>query len=148
MVHNDKQPRSTGSFRLVGGFYYRRIRADSSFIYIKVGNFQFGVSLGYTYTWVLGSKWFINGALTTGVNFGCESFSKIGKEKLEVYPTVFPRISVGYDHDNWSLGFTYLGNTTFPVFSEDIKMGLLSGQFLLSYYKRINDVPFLSRLLD
>lgn len=147
-VHNEKQLRSAGSFLLGGGIYYTRIRSDSSFIYNKFNNFQFGVSLGYTYTWVLGSKWFINGALTTGVNFGCESFSKIGKEKLEVYPTVFPRISVGYDRDNWSLGFTYLGNTTFPVFSKEITMGLLSGQFLLSYYKRINDVPFLSRLLD
>lgn len=147
-VHNEKQLRSAGSFLLGGGVHYTRIRSDSSFVYNKFNNIQFGVSLGYTYTWVIGSKWFINAAFTTGINFGCESFSKIGKQKLEVYPTVFPRMSVGYDRDNWSLGLTYLGNTTFPVFSEDIKMGLISGQFLLSYYRRINDVPFLSKLLD
>lgn len=147
-VHNEKQLRSAGSFLLGGGIYYTNIRSDSSFIYSNFSNFQFGVSLGYTYTWVIGKKWFINGTLTTGINFGNEHFSKIGKQKLEVYPTVFPRMSVGYDHDTWSLGFTYLSNNTYPVFSENIQMGLLSGKFVLSYYRRINDIPFLSKWLD
>lgn len=146
-VHNEKQLRSAGSFLLGGGIYFSRIRSDSSFVYKKFDNFQFGVSAGYTYTWVINKHWFMNGAITAGINFGSESFSKFGKQKLEIYPTVFPRISVGYDHDTWSLGLAYLSNLTFPVFSEDIKMGLLSGQFLLSYYHRIYDVPILSKLI-
>lgn len=146
-VHNEKQLRSAGSFLLGGGIYFSRIRSDSSFVYQKFNNFQFGVSLGYTYTWVINQHWFMNGAITTGINFGFENFSKLGKQKLEVYPTVFPRISVGYDHSSWSLGLSYLSNITFPAFTEDITIGLFSGQFQLSYYRRIKDVPILSRLI-
>jgi len=146
-IHNEKQLRSAGSLLAGGGIYFSRIRSDSSFVYKELDNFQFGASIGYTYTWVINKRWFMNGTITTGINFGCENFSKLGKQKLEVSPTVFPRISIGYDHDSWSLGLTYLSNMTFPVFSDDIQMGLLSGQFLLSYYRRINDVPVLSRLI-
>lgn len=145
-MHNEKQLRSAGSFLLGGGIYYSQIRSDSSFVYNHLNHFQLGVSIGYVHTWVFNKHWFVSGAITSGINVGTEKFGRLKSLQLKVSPTVFPRLSIGYDHDSWSLGFIYLSNITFPVFSEDIKIGLLSGRFQLSYYRRIKDVPFLSRL--
>ena len=145
-MHNEKQLRSAGSFLLGGGIYYSQIRSDSSFVYDHLNHFQLGVSLGYVHTWVFNNYWFLSGAVTSGINVGTEKFGKLKNLQLKVSPTIFPRLSIGYDHDSWSLGLTYLSNMTFPVFSEDIKIGLLSGRFQLSYHRRIYDVPFLSRL--
>lgn len=148
-AHNEKQLRSAGSILLGVGAYFSDIRSDSSFMYNdknSLRNFQLGVSAGYTYTWVINRHWFVNGSVTTGIHFGNNKIGLIG-EKTEVYPTVFPRVSIGYDHDNWSFGFVYLNNMIFPAFSDDRVIGLMSGTFQFSYYMRIHDVPVLSRLL-
>jgi len=150
-VQNEKQLRSAGSLLLGGGIYFTNINSDSSFVYMEkksFDNFQFGVSLGYAYTWVLGKHWYIDASCTTGINFGSEKISRFGKQRLEVYPTVFPRLSAGYSHEKWGLSFTYVNNVTFPSFTKDHNIGLLAGKFQLAYIHRIEDFPFLSKLFD
>ncbi|WP_280748308.1 DUF4421 family protein [Parabacteroides sp. PF5-9] len=150
-VQNEKQLRSAGSLLLGGGIYVTQITSDSSFVYMdrrSFDNFQFGLSAGYAYTWVLGKRWFINGSCTVGINFGSEKVSSFGKQKLEVYPTVFPRMSIGYNHEKWAMSFVYISNITFPSYTEDHSITLLAGKFQLSYIHRIEDLPFLSKLLD
>jgi len=147
---SEKQLRSAGSFLVGAGIYLTHIKADSSFVHkekTSLDNFQFGVSAGYTYTWVLGRRWFINGSVTTGINFGSEKISTFGKQRLEVYPTVFPRLAVGYNRENWALRFSYVNNITFPFSSDEETLGVFSGSFQLTYIHRVQDIPFLTRLV-
>ncbi|NDV79526.1 DUF4421 family protein [Dysgonomonas sp. 511] len=142
---NEKQIKSAGSFLLGGGVYKTRIRSDSSFVYEdknRIDNFQFGVSAGYAYTWVLGRYWDISASATAGINFGSEKFSTIGK-KLKVYPTVFPRISAGYNRKSWSLGLSYVGNLIFSSMNDNSSIGIHSGTVKVSFTKRFDIIPFI-----
>lgn len=149
-AQSERQERSAGSVIFGAGIYSTRIYSDSSFVYNDkhdLSNFQFGISAGYAYTWVLGKYWYINGSATVGIHFGSESAKRFGKDKLQVSPTVFPRIAVGYDRDSWALGFSFISNITSPAFTDDDTLTLISGSFQLTYCTRIADVPFLSWLL-
>jgi len=145
---SERQLRSAGSFLLGGGAYYTYIESDTSFIYNEknyLKNFQFGVSGGYTYTWVIKRDYFINLSITGGVHFGNETIDRIGKDKLEIYPSVFPRMSMGYNKEKWSIAFSYLGNMIFPAFAENNSLGLMSGNFQFTYTHRFDSAPPLSR---
>jgi hypothetical protein len=145
---NEKQLKSAGSILAGAGVYLTKITSDSSFVYNgknTFDNFQFGISAGYAYTWVLGRHWTINASGTVGINFGSEKVSSFGKQKPEVYPTVFPRLSAGYDRDSWALGFSYVGNVTFPSLSDDSSITILSGAVQFSYTKRFDNIPFLKK---
>ncbi len=146
-VQNKRQKISAGSFLLGGGVYLTKIQSDGSFVHkgkTTIRNMQFGISAGYAYTWVLGSKWFINGSSTVGINFGNEDAKTIGKGKIEVYPTFFPRISAGYNRSSWSLGMSYIGNIVFPSFSDKYNVSLNSGTAQITFTQRLN-LSFLSK---
>lgn len=145
---NEKQLRSAGSLLVGMGVYYTEIKSDSSFYYNDkhtLKNFQFGISAGYAYTWVIDRKWFMNGSVTTGIHFGSETIKDFGKQKLEIYPTVFPRMSAGYNRENWALGFSFVANMTFPSFSDDTEIGIFAGSFQLTYFHRFEEIPFLKK---
>lgn len=147
---DEKQLKSTGSFLVGASIYDTRITSDSSFVHNgknSFRNFQFGISAGYAYTWVLGRYWDISASATTGINFGSEKFSNFGK-KLEVYPTVFPRISAGYNKKSWSLGFSYLGNMVFPVMSDEESIAIHTGSFQISFVKRFDIIPVVGNKAD
>lgn len=147
---SERQLRSAGSLLLGGGIYFSDIRSDSSFVYGErndLKNFQFGVSIGYAYTWVLGKHWHITAAATTGINFGSETIGRFGKDRLEVYPTVLPRIGAAYNQADWALAFSFVGSMNYSKLTDDDAVGLFTGTFQLTYYKRIADIPFLSRMI-
>lgn len=139
------QLKSTGSFLLGGGIYYNKAKSDSSLVFVderQLNNFQFGVSAGYAYTWVINKRVFISGSLAIGVNIGAESIDRFGRERLEVYPTIFPRISAGYNHDNWSLGLYILNNRVYVSYSGVSKLSFDTGAIQLSYIRRFEKFPF------
>ncbi|MCA1918943.1 MAG: hypothetical protein LDL38_06050, partial [Flavobacterium piscis] len=67
-----------------------------------------------------------------------------GKQKIEIYPTFFPRISVGYNKENWSLGLSYINNLIFSSFSgnDTNNIALSSGNLQIGYIWRLNSNPF------
>lgn len=145
---NEKQLRSTGSFLVGAGVYFTKIQSDSSFVFKnrnELENFQFNFSAGYIYTWVLGKRWHITATTTVGISFGSATINRFGKDRLEVYPTVFPRMAAAYNHDTWALSFTFVGNMNFPAFTDDETLSLFGGNFQITYFKRMADVPFLSK---
>ncbi|HCO67510.1 MAG TPA: hypothetical protein DIT04_07125 [Dysgonomonas sp.] len=147
---DEKQLKSTGSFLLGGGVYNTHIRSDSSFVYNgknSFENFQFGISAGYAYTWVLGRYWDISASTTVGINFGGDKFSRFGR-KIEVYPTVSPRVSAGYNRGSWSLGFSYVGNMVFPVMSDKETVNLHTGALQISFVKRFDLIPVIGNRAD
>jgi hypothetical protein len=143
---NEIQLKSAGSFLLGGGVYFTKIGSDSSFVHKSknsLRNFQFGVSGGYAYTWAINKRWFTSGSATTGVNFGSEKINQFGKRKIEIYPTFFPRIAVGYNKENWSLGLSYINNLLFSSFADNSSnIGLSSGNFQIGYIWRLNSNSF------
>ncbi len=144
---NEKQLKSAGSFLLGGGVYFTKIDSDSSFVHKdknSLRNFQFGVSGGYAYTWAINEKWFASGSATMGVNFGTEKINDFGKKKIEVYPTFFPRVAIGYNKEKWSLGLSYVNNLIFSSFSDNntSNIGLSSGNFQIAYIWRLDSNPF------
>lgn len=144
---NERQLKSAGSFLLGGGVYFTKIGSDSSFVHKSknsLRNFQFGVSGGYAYTWAINKRWFTSGSATMGVNFGTERINDFGKQKIEIYPTFFPRISVGYNKENWSLGLSYINNLIFSSFSgnDTNNIALSSGNLQIGYIWRLNSNPF------
>lgn len=147
---NERQLKSAGSLLLGGGVYFTKIGSDSSFVHKdknSLRNFQFGVSGGYAYTWAINKRWFTSGSATMGVNFGTERINDFGKQKIEIYPTFFPRISVGYNKENWSLGLSYINNLIFSSFSDNDtgNIGLSSGNLQIGYIWRLNSNPFISK---
>ena len=146
---NEKQLKSVGSFLLGGGIYINRARSDSSLVFTEgrhfLNNFQFGVSAGYAYTWVASNRFYVSGSMTVGVNVGAESVSAFGKKKTEVYPTLFPRISVGYNNEDWSISFTGINNRVFIFHSDESNMAFDTGHIQVSFIKRFNLLPPFAR---
>ncbi|NDW08485.1 DUF4421 family protein [Dysgonomonas sp. 520] len=145
---SEKQIKSAGSWLLGMGVFLSKIDTGNSILMgdkSVYNNFQFGVSGGYAYNWAIHRKWFIAMSVTTGINFGSDKINTFGKQRLEVYPTVFPRFAAGYNRANWSIGLSYLSNFIFPSFSEDSNIGLNSGNFRLSYIHRFDRIPFLDK---
>jgi len=144
-AQDEKQLKSAGSILLGVGVYYNQLTSDSTFTLRegnKFDNFQFGVNGGYAYTWAINKRVFISTSLTVGVNFGAEGFDKLGKkEEWRVYPTFFPRFSAGYNHDDWSLGLSYVNNRVYILFSEQSKMAFDTGAIQFTFIKRINTAP-------
>lgn len=149
-TQSEKQLRSAGSVLFGAGIYITHIDSDTAFVFKdknSLDNFQFGVSAGYTYTFVLGRRWYINATTTVGLHFGSEKISTFGKQRLEVYPSVFPRVAIGYNKENWGMRFVYVNSITFPAYGDKETLGIMSGSFQLAYTHRVADIPFLSKLL-
>lgn len=148
---SERQLQSAGTFTLGGGIYNIKIESDSvieGYNESIIRNFQFGISGGYAYTWVLNNNWYVSGSISMGVHFGNEVFNQIGKKNIEVYPTVFPRISVGYNRDSWSLGLSYINNFVYTSFFTNANTGLLSGGIKITYTKRLTSFPILSKIFN
>lgn len=142
---SEKQLRSAGSFLIGFGGYKTNITSDSSFVYNEkhsLDNFQFGVSGGYAYTWVVARFWTLSASGTVGLNVGCEKLKDFGKQGLDVYPTFFPRASVAYNRERWALGLTYVGNEVFPSVSKGSSINLRSGVVQLTFTKRLKNELF------
>lgn len=134
---SERQLKSAGSFILGGSAFLTEIKSDSSFIVDEkkdFRNFQIGVSAGYAYTWIIKKNYFITASTTAGMNFGKEN----GNNKLKVYPTALPRVSFGYNHKDWSLGMSFVGNMVSVAFSDESSINVFSGNFQLSFTKRFS----------
>ena len=138
---NERQLKSAGTFLAGAGVYLTKIQSDSSFIYNEnnsVNNFQFSIGGGYAYTKTLGRRWFVSGAISVGISFGCDKISNFGKTKLEVYPTALPRLAVGYNRESWSIGMYFVGNFVTPSMTGKNNIAMVSGDAKLAYIRRFN----------
>lgn len=142
---SEEQIKSAGGFLFGGGIFQSRIRSDSTLVLRdkknQQDNFQFGVSGGYGYTWVFKKHYFVAGSMTVGVNLGADRIDKFGKQKLEVYPTFFPRLSGGYHSRTWSIGVSAIINTIAISLTDQANTQLSSGNMQLTFVKRFDTHP-------
>jgi hypothetical protein len=140
------QKKSAGSLLLGIGAYYSKISADSSFVLnseIKdrqtSRGFQFGPSIGYAYTWVMKENFFVTVSMSIGVHVGFGTIN--GKRKTEVFPTVYPRLSAGYNGDKWALSLSFQNNSIYTSNPEAAEMNLDIAEFKLVYSRRFSFYP-------
>lgn len=139
---NERQLKSAGSFQLGGGLYYNQIKADSTLSLYgksKLNNYQVSISGGYAYTWVIKRDYYVSGSIALGVNLGTQSLSNL--RHMEISPSIFPRISMGYNADDWSIGLSAIVNRVYVTRTHSLKMLFDTGNFQFSYIKRFNTTP-------
>lgn len=147
----ERQAKSAGSILAGIGIYQTQIKSDSSFLHNgrnSLDNFQFGISGGYAYTWVLGTKWALTASSTVGINFGSEHLSRFGKQKLEIYPNVFPRLAAVYNRERWALSVSVVSNILFPSMVDQSQLSLVSGSAEVTYVRRLDSFPLLDKVLN
>lgn len=147
---NQLQKKSSGSFLLGGGIYYSRVTGDSTIVFSdntnRTENFQFGISLGYSYSWIIKKRYFVSLSMSAGINLSSKNISSFTKDKLKIYPSIFPRVGAGYNGDDWSIGLSFIMNRVYIDYTKDSNMTLESGNFKLTYIKRIQSIPIVSKL--
>lgn len=139
---SEKQLKSAGSWQLGGGIYYNEIRSDSTLYlneYKSLRNYQFSISGGYVYNWVINKNFFLSGGVSVGANLGIENTSDF--KKVIISPSVFPRISAGYNADDWSIGLSAVINRMYVTRTSSLKMIFDTGTLQMSFIKRFDVAP-------
>ncbi|MBK5721264.1 DUF4421 family protein [Dysgonomonas sp. Marseille-P4677] len=140
---NQLQLKSAGSFLLGGAIYYNYASSDGSVVFDdgkQLKNWQFGVNGGYAYTWAVNRRFFVSLSASVGVNVGLETIDE-RKTKVRVYPSVFPRFSMGYNHDTWSVGFSGVNNRVYILYTNSSKMAFDTGALQFNVIKRFGRAP-------
>lgn len=146
---DERQERSAGSFLLGIGATKVKISSDSTFVYDdknSLRNTQIAINAGYVHTWVMGRFWNISLTAYGGFSLGNENVFAFS-HKLRVYPTLYPRLSAGYNRSDWALGFSVVGNMTYPIVSTEERVQILSGMIQVAFVKRFNGIPFLDKII-
>lgn len=139
---SEKQLQSAGSWQVGGGLYYNEIVSDSTLtlnIHNKIRNYQASASGGYAYTWVINRRLFMSAGLSAGINFGTQDIHRL--KKVEVSPSMFPRLSIGYVATRWSIGVSAMVNRIYVTHTESLKLLFNTGYFQVGYTKRFDSAP-------
>jgi hypothetical protein len=139
-TQGEKQKKSVGSLMAGVGVSYSRIDSDIPLLNdeeYNLGEFNFGFSAGYAYSWSINEKWLLSGALTAGIHAGRQ-------KSWAVYPVSTARFSVGYNRPDWAISLLALNNSLFSTPSRE-HISLISGAIEMVYLKRINFPCFWKR---
>jgi len=139
---SERQLQSAGSFQLGSGFYFNHVSSNTSLSINEqneLNQYQFCLSGGYVYTWIIKKDFHAALGASAGLNFGTEN---LNMEKIKVSPNIFPRVSIGYNAYNWSIAILFLMNRTY--ISNNIFFD--TGYAKMSFIKRLDKYPkFLKR---
>lgn len=122
-----RQKKGAGSMLLGTFFSLYSINADSVIFpdslkdrfkpevqFKNAGNLVWGVSYGYTYTFVFGKYWFFNLYTLPGLSiqqyFSTNAYSEQTKSKVSLGFAFQSRVSFGYNRPRYFWGFAFLGN--------------------------------------
>lgn len=140
---HEKQLKSAGSFQLGGGMYYNRISGDNTFIVNDdnlVSGYQINIAGGYAHTFVIKHKFFISFGLSVGISLGAERIEDFVKSVV-ISPSMFPRFSLGYNADSWSIGLNTVVNRIGASHTKDIELFVDTGRLNLCFIKRFDWSP-------
>jgi len=139
----EKQLKSAGSFQLGGGMYYNRVIGDNTLIvneHNRISGYQLSISGGYAYTFVIKKNFFASLSVSVGVNLGTEKIKDFFKS-VEVTPSVYPRVSMGYNADSWSIGINAVVNRVGVSDKEDMRLFVDTGRMNMVFVKRFSLAP-------
>jgi len=135
---SERQLKSAGSFQLGGGFSYNYISAETSLAINtqnSLKNYQFGISGGYVYTWVIKKGYHVSTGMSAGLNIGSETVSM---EKINVSPNLLPNVSIGYSADSWSVRISCVLNRTYISNNGKLNIFFDTGCAEMSFIKRFD----------
>jgi hypothetical protein len=138
---SERQLKSAGSFQVGGGFYYNQVSSNATLTINeqnRLENYQLGLSGGYVYTWVIEKDFHAALGVSAGLSFGTES---LDMERIEISPNIFPRASIGYIGDSWSLGLSFVINQTYVSRNEQLNMRFDTGYAELNFVRRFDKSP-------
>lgn len=155
-IQNEMQKKSAGSFLLGGFSSLFSMRAGSDIIpnnsekifnddlhLVSSGSFNFGVSFGYIYTFIIKKNYFITLSLVPGLAMGVSSGTTVSN-KATFYPAkidgkFFARLSMGYNSKKYYYGFLFV-NDNYTSSSQDKNMGVNYGAnfFKIFFGKKIS----------
>lgn len=139
---SEKQLKSAGSWQIGGGLYYNEIHSDSTLYlneYKKLRNYQLSISGGYVYNWVINRHVFVSGSVSVGFNLGIENTSDF--KKVEISPSVFPRIAAGYNADDWTISLSVVVNRMYVTRTNSLKLIFDTANMQMSFIKRFDVAP-------
>ncbi len=152
-VQNEWQKKSSGSWLAGAQVYYSLLKADSSLnVYemrqskSKISNIQIGPTAGYAYTLVMKKHFFVTASLSLGADIGYNSISDANtlRYKWTFSPTLFSRLSLGYNSDKWAINAMIVNDGIRLGSFEEVKLGLNSGNYRLTLTHRFEIHPKIS----
>lgn len=162
MVQNERQEKSSGSFLLGIETYYGQIKADSSLVPSVLSDIyrqkgvrklwfaKIGPGAGYAHTFVIEKKFFFTASLTAnlGISYIHQVAGEIKGNKVTISPSYIYRLVAGYDHANFNINFSVVGNQLVlkAVTSED-RYFITTGNYRLTFAKRFEPGPRLKKRL-
>jgi hypothetical protein len=116
-IQNEMQTRSAGTLLYGGEAYYGSIKSDSALVPPRVNNiyeqdginkyhfFSVGPGVGYAYTLVMHTHFFISGTAigTLDLNFSSEETAGKKNSKASLEPGAVFNAAIGYNSRNWSI---------------------------------------------
>jgi hypothetical protein len=123
-IQNEMQTKSAGTLLYGGEAYYGSIKSDSALVPPRVNNiyeqdginkyhfFSIGPGIGYAYTLVMHTHFFISGTViaTADLNFSSEEMAGKKNSKVSVEPGGIFKAAIGYNSGNWSICANTAGN--------------------------------------
>jgi hypothetical protein len=162
MVQNERQEKSSGSFLLGIESYYGLIKADSSLVPAVLSDIyrqkgvrklwfaKIGPGAGYAHTFVIEKKFFFSASLTAnlGISYIHQVAGDTKGNKVTITPGYIYRMVGGYDHGNFNINFSVVGNQLVlkTVNTED-RYFITTGNYRITFAKRFEPGPRLKKRL-
>lgn len=139
---SERQMKSAGSLLLGGSVYFSKVLSERGLLFEDMNeqhkNLQFGLSLGYAYTWVISRQWLATGSLVGGATVGNNHPDHFFKKKMQVYPTLNGRFALVYNSNSWSVNTTFLYNSVYLFYKDDQSLTMNNQQIQLTLVKRFD----------
>jgi hypothetical protein len=123
ILQTEWQKKSAGSVLYGGNIYYGSLKGDSAFVPAKLQNqfpqagitkinfFGFGPGIGYAYTLVLDTHFYITGSMVGNLNLNfTKEETTSSNSKVALSPATVFKAALGYNSDNWNLSANWTGN--------------------------------------
>ena len=152
LVQNEWQKKSAGSFVIGGEVYYGAIHGDSTLIpslvdvnyyqkgIRKIHFFEIGPGIGYAYTLVIASHYFLLGSAT--INFDFRYTQERGNDvesKVDFTPNFIFHAGAGYNAEKWGLSVLWVGDQLHVKGREsNYKYLITAGNYRLIYARRFS----------
>jgi hypothetical protein len=128
-----KQLISNGSFLIGGEIFFSSISIKNELInYVDKQNvFYFGPNFGYSYTWIIKDKFFVNILMVLGIN------GTITDEIFNFNFQALPKLSFGYHGKTWSINLFHNYNVLIYHKNYTDKYNVHSGISSINFSKRL-----------
>lgn len=137
---DERQLQSTGSLKAGIALYYSMITADSSLFVnsnninrVHHENYQIVPNVGYAYTFIIKKRYYFTPDITAGLGLSFKNEDK----RLKIFPLFFPRLALGYNGQNWTIGLTAQFSQSYISRVRNSYTSINSGIFQIVYTYRL-----------